>query len=177
MKKLMVASALTIGVLAIGVFAQTPRKPGAEETRIGYFAGQWNVEGEVMPFPGWPSGKFNSSETCEWFAGGFQLICHSEGTIPWHGAVKVRVVLAYSPMGKTYTYHRISNLGSTYFWEGTVSGNVWTWTMESNVDGKLTKSRMTVTERSPISYTVKIEFSTDGGAFVLLEEMKASKVQ
>ena len=60
---------------------------------------------------------------------------------------------------------------------GTVSGNVWTWTMESNVDGKLTKSRMTVTERSPISYTVKIEFSTDGGAFVLLEEMKASKVQ
>ena len=173
-----VTTALTICVLATAVFAQTERKPGAEETRIGYFEGQWNVEVEVMPFPGFPSGKFNSRETCEWFAGGFQLVCHSEATIPWHmGVTTFQSIFAYSPMGKTYTNYWISSLGEGYFWEGTVSRGVWTWTNESNIDGKLMKSRMTVTELSPTSYTSKIEFSMDGGAFALLQEAKVSKVK
>ena len=174
--KRMAITALWIGILATTVLAQTPRKPGAEEARIGFFAGQWKIEGEVKPFPGWPSGKLDSNETCQWFEGGFQLVCHSEGTSPM-GAVKAQSIFGYSPMGKTYTYYRISSRGEGFFWEGTLSGNVWTWTNESDANGKPMKARMTVTEQSPISYTSKIEFSTEGGPFVLLEEMKVSKVR
>ncbi len=172
----MTTAALAIGLLATGVLAQTPRKPGNEEARIAYFAGQWNIEGEVKPFPGWPDGKFNSIEKCDWFAGGFQLVCRSEGTSPM-GAVKAQSTLAYNPRAKTYTYYRISSLGNTLFEEGTRSGDVWTWTSESKVDGKLMRGRVTMTEQSPTSYVSKTEFSFDGGAWTVLEEMKATKVK
>lgn len=149
---------------------------GAEEARLGYFAGQWKIEGEVKPFPGWPHGQFESNETCDWFTGGFQLVCRSEGTSPM-GAVKALSILAYVPSTKTYTHYRISSLGNARFAEGTVSGNEWTWTSESEVDGKLMRGRVTTTEQSPTSYASRIEFSFAGGPWMVLEEMTATKVR
>jgi len=176
MKRIVIA-ALGIGVLVSGVFAQTPpRKPGDEQKRIGYFAGRWNFEGEAKPSPMGPGGKFTASETCEWFAGGFHLVCHSEGTGPM-GAIQGRSVMGYDPSEKTYTYYALNNLGDGFFVRGTVSGQVWTWNSESKVNGKLMKVLVTITEQSPTSYGFKMEASFDGGAWAVLEEAKATKAK
>jgi len=175
--KWMLTAALAIAVLPTGVFAQTPaRKPAAEQTRIGYFAGRWNFEGETRPSPMGPGGKSAVTETCEWFAGGFHLLCRSEGTGPM-GAMKGQSIMGYDPSEKAYTYHAISSLGDGFFVRGTVSGKVWTWNSESKVDGKLMKARVTITEQSQTSYAFKMEASFDGGAWAVVDEAKGTKVK
>ncbi len=173
----MAIAAVAIGVFVSGVFAQSPpRKPGDEQKRIGYFAGRWNFAGEAKPSPRGPGGKITGSETCEWFAHGFHLVCHSEGTGPL-GAVKGQSIMGYDPGEKTYTYYAISSLGEGFFVKGNVSGPVWTWNSESKMDGKLMKARVTITEESATSYGFKIEASFDGGAWAVLEEAKATKAK
>lgn len=169
------AAALAIGVLVTGIFAQVPApKPGAEQIRIGYFAGKWSLEGEAKPSPMGPGGKVKAKETCEWFSGGFQLVCHSEGTSP-RGSAKGQSVMGYDPAEKTYTYYAISSLGDGFFVRGNVSGQVWTWNTETTVDGKQMKARVTITEESPTSYAFKMEASVDGGDWAVIEEAKATK--
>jgi hypothetical protein len=173
----MALAALAIGVFVGVVFAQpAPRKPGDEQKRVGYFAGRWNYEGEAKPSPMGPGGKSSFSETCEWFDGGFHLVCHSEGKSPM-GAGKGRSVIGYDPNEKTYTYYAISSLGEGFFVRGTVSDKVWTWNNETTVDGKPLKVIVTITEQSPTSYSFKMETSFDGSPLAVLEEGKATKAK
>ena len=175
--KIIAAAALAVGVLAAGVIAQSaPPKPGAEQTRLGYFAGKWNIEGESKPSPMGPGGKLKARETCEWFPGGFQLVCHSDATNPM-GSAKTQSVMGYDPAEKTYTYYAISSVGDNFFVRGNVSGQVWTWNTENIVNGKPMKIRVTVTEESPTAYSFKMEASFDGGAWAVLEEAKATKAK
>ena len=170
-------AALGVGLFVSGVFAQTsPRKPGDEEKRIGYYAGKWKFEGEAKPSPMGPGGKFTGSDNCDWFAGGFHVVCHSEGTGPM-GAVKGESVMGYDPTEKTYTFYAHNNLGEGFFVRGTVEGKVWTWNSESKVEGKPLKVRVTITEDSPTAYSFKVEGSLDGAPWAVLEEAKATRVK
>jgi len=173
----MLTAALASIVLAAGLFAQAPQsQPAAEQARIGYFAGQWNLEGESKPSPMGPGGRFRGTETCEWFAGGFHLVCRTEGTGP-KGPVRGQSIMGYDPSEKTYTYYAINSLGEGFFIRGTLSGQVWTWTSESKVDGKLMRIRATTTEQSPTSTTFKLEASFDGGPWAVLHEARGTKVR
>jgi len=156
--------------------AQAPqaRKPGPEQKRIGYFAGQWTFQGEAKPSPMGPGGKITATETCEWFAGGFQLVCRTKGTGPM-GPGTSQSVMAYDAGHKTYTYHAISSHGDVIFVRGNVDGKVWTWTDDVTVEGKPMKIRATVTEETPTSYSFKLEASMDNGPMAVMEEGKATK--
>lgn len=168
---------VALSILGIGGSAQTSqRKPGDEQTRIGFFAGEWKFEGEAKPSPMGPGGKFTGTESCEWFPGGFHLVCQSEGTSPM-GPMKGRAIMGYDPNEKTYTYYAISSLGEGFFVKGTVSGKVWSWNNENKIGDKLVKGRVTLTEQSPTSYTFKMEGSFDGGPWAVLEEAKATKAK
>jgi hypothetical protein len=175
MREILIA-ALATGVLASGAAAQaSPRKPGPEHARIGHFAGQWTYEGEVKPSPMGKGGKIKVRETCEWFAGGFHLVCRSEGDGPM-GPGKGQSTMGYDPGEKTYTYHAVNSFGDGFFVRGNVSGPVWTWNNESKVEGKLMKFRATITEHSPTSHTFKLESSSDGGPWEIVEEGRSTKV-
>ena len=129
---LSIAVAIAIGTSV--VVAQAPdAKPGAEHKRMGYFAGQWTYEGEAKPSPMGKGGKITGNESCEWFAGGFQLVCRTKGTNP-KGAVTSQAVMAYDPARKAYTYYAISSQGDNLFIRGQVDGKVWTWTEETMVE-------------------------------------------
>jgi hypothetical protein len=56
-------------------------KPEAEHQRLGYFVGKWTGSGQIRPGPMGPGGRFTSTDTCEWFDGGFAVVCRTEGTI------------------------------------------------------------------------------------------------
>ena len=175
------AAAVTFVVVAIVAAASStvltqapPMKPGPEHKRIAYFAGQWTFQGEAKASPLGPGGKISMSESCEWFAGGFQLVCRTKGTGP-RGAATGQAVMSYDAGRKAYTYFAMSSLGDNIFVRGQVDGKVWTWLDESTVDGKPMKVRATVTEESPTSYSFKLEISFDGGPMTVLEEGKATK--
>jgi hypothetical protein len=173
--KVILSTAAALVLMSSAALTQPPpMKPGAEHKRIGYFAGQWTYQGEAKASPMGPAGKITGSETCEWFAGGFQLVCRSKGTGP-RGAVTGHAIMSYDPGRKTYTYYALSSLGDNFFVRGQVDGKVWTWLDETTVEGKAMKIRATVTEETPTSYTFKLEGSFDGGPMTVFEEGKSTK--
>jgi Protein of unknown function (DUF1579) len=167
------AVALALGSAAL--IAQAPKPtPGPEHKRIAYFAGQWKFEGEAKDSPFGPGGKIANDQTCEWFAGGFQLVCRSKGMGP-KGPATGQSTMSYDPARNTYTYYAISSLGESIFIRGQVQGKVWTWADEMEVEGKKMKVVATVTEETPTSYSFKLEAGADGGQMMAIEQGKATK--
>jgi hypothetical protein len=175
--KSILTAALSIGVLTSDALSQAPRKPGAEEARIAYFAGRWTTEGDRKPSPTGPGDKLSGSETCDWFQGGFHLICRSEGTASTGGTAKGEFIISYDPAEKAYRYYQITSKGDAYLIRGSVEGKVWTWTGELTRDGKTLKVRETITEKSATAYELKFEASVDGGPWTVVGDGKATKVK
>jgi hypothetical protein len=174
MKRILTA-VVAVAIGSSALVGQAPEmKPGPEHKRIGYFTGQWAYEGEQKPSSMGPGGKISGTETCEWFAGGFQLVCRTKGTSP-KGPGTGQSVMSYDPARKMYTFYAISSHGDNIFVRGQVEGKVWTWTDEMTVDGKPMKIRATVTEETPTSYTFKLEGSFGGGPMTVIEEGKSTK--
>jgi hypothetical protein len=171
-----VMAALATAILVGSGVAQGPtRRPGAEQTRMGYFAGRWIVDGEYKPSPFGSGGKYKGRETCGWFSGGFHLVCRSEGSGPM-GLGTGLSIMSFDPAERTYTYHAINSFGDGFFVRGTVNGPVWTFNSEHQVEGKAVKSRVTLTEESPTSYAFRMESSVDGGPWMVIDEAKGTKV-
>ena len=118
-------------LLAFGAtLAQDAPKPGPEQKTLGYFAGKWTSEGEMKPGPFGPGGKMTSTDNCEWFAGGFQLVCRGQGGGAM-GPMTTLGVIAYNPAEKAYTFYGIDSTGMTDYSKGKKAGNTWTFTTAS----------------------------------------------
>src|SRR5438445_8852553 len=86
----LLVGAVLASACVVGGLAQAPSgapKPGPEHQKLAYFAGKWVSEGETKASAFGPAMKFSFVETCEWFSGGFAIVCHSEGKMG-EGAVK-----------------------------------------------------------------------------------------
>jgi len=159
-------------------FAAAPEapKPGPEHQKLGYFAGKWTAEGQMKESPFGPGGKVTSTDHCEWFQGKFAVVCHSDGKGPM-GPIKGLGILGYNPDQKVYTYYGVDNTGMimTSVPRGTVQGDTWTFTDESEMGGKKLKTRYTIKEQSPASYTFKWENFGDDGQWTTIGEGKETK--
>lgn len=162
------SAAITISVIISLAHAQTPRTPGPEHARLENLAGQWTIEGESR------GDRFTRSETCEWFAGRFHLICRSEADGAT-GVVKGQSIIGYDADAKNYTFYFISSIGTSILMRGTVEGTVWTWNGELRVGGEMMKARTTITDQSPTSYSFKMEGSFGDGPWMLLEQGRGTK--
>lgn len=170
-------SILASAVFSTVLSAQPPaRTPGAEHKRLGLFLGQWRYEGETRDSPLGPAGKTSSTETCEWFAGGFHVICNSKGAGRM-GAVVGHAVIGYDPAAGAYTYYGISSAGDGFYVLGRVDGNVWTWSSESMMDGKPVKFAVRITEQSPTVQVFRMEASFDGGPPMVVEEGRSTRIK
>ena len=157
------------------VVAQTPPpKPGPEHKRLERMVGRWSYEGEAKASPLGPGGKVTGTETCEWFQGGFGVVCRSKGTGP-KGPMTGMNVMSYDTGQKTYTYYAISSQGDNIFVRGSVKGNVWTFEDTMQADGKSMKVRATVTEESPTVSAFKLEIGPADGQMMVVEEGKSTK--
>jgi len=176
MRKQFVASVLAVAAAGSLAHAQAPTTPtpGPEHKAMGYMVGKWTSQGDLKPGPLGPGGKMTATDSCEWFAGGFQVVCRGEGSGPM-GQMKSLGVLSYNAGDKTYAYYAIDNLGTSELSTGTKTGNTWTFTATSHFGGQTFKSRYTIVETSPTSYTFKWESSPDGTKWSTLMEGKATK--
>lgn len=170
--------AICVMFFVISIQAQAPQgppKPGPEVQRLAYNIGTWNSTGEAKPFGPMPGGKVTGTEKCEWYSGGFFVMCHSEGTGPM-GPGKGVSFMGYDTNEKVYTYHEFSSTGEVIDSKGTVNGDTWTWTAESKMGDAKMSVRVTVKEVSKTEYTFKLEMSQNGGEFSVVEEATAHKV-
>jgi hypothetical protein len=176
MKKLLVV--VVVLAFAVPCLAQTaqPPKPGPEVQKFAYHVGTWKLEGEIKAGPFGPPGKFSETDTCQWFAGGFHIVCRGEGTGPAGKSTSLSI-LAYDAEAKVYTYYEISSLGYSVSDKGSLTGNTWTWLWDGKAAGKPAKFRYTEVQASPTSYTFKVENSVAGGPWTVIEEGKATKVK
>ena len=173
------AAALTLFATPV-LRAQAPAaapKPGPEHQKLAYFAGRWSESADIKPGPMGPGGKMTETSTCEWFSGGFYLVCRSEGRGS-SGEIHGLGILGYSSDRKRYTYYGIDNSGMggdpAY---GDVAGDTWTWEGESLMGGQTVKGRYVVKQISPDKYTWKWEMSVAGGAWTPVGEGMDTRIK
>jgi hypothetical protein len=179
MKLLTIGSYLLIVAHAASPHAATAQqpKPGSEVQRLGYYVGSWRGEGETKGGPFGPAGKLSSTTTCEWFTGGFQLVCRGEETGPT-GKRTFLNIRSYDETAKAYTEYGISSFGeSEYDTGGSIAGNKKTFLLTSEIEGKPAKLRYTEVQVSPTFFTYQAEVSVDGGPWTVIAEGKVTKVQ
>ena len=158
------------------VMAQQP-EPGPEVKKMGYWVGSWRGEGETKGGPFGPAGKLSSTTNCEWFAGGFQLVCRGEETGPT-GKRAFLNIRSYDEAAKSYTEYSISNLGeSEYATGGSIVGNRKTFVVNNAADGKAIKITYTEVQVSPTLFTYQAAASVDGGPATVIAEGTVRKVK
>jgi hypothetical protein len=177
LSRLIIAAALTLA-MAGPVIAQAPAqapKPSPDHKKLEYYLGKWNLESDVKASPFGPAGKNSGIEEVELGPGGFFVIFHDD--IKGPAPTKATGILGYDGGAKNYTYYGVDSSGGVNVGTGKVAGNAWTWNTESKVAGKLVKGRATANITSPSSYTYKFEIADDKGAYVTIEEGKATKAK
>jgi hypothetical protein len=172
------AAALCLAVSGTA-FGQAPAvpKPTAEHQKLGYFVGKWTTEGEMKASPFGPGGKVTASDTCEWFEGGFSVVCRSEGKSPT-GPTKGLGIMSYNAEEKAYTYYGIDNspMSMSNVPKGTLQGDTWTYSDEAKMGGKTVKSRYVIKQGTPTTYTFKWEMSNPDGTWSPIVEGRSTKV-
>ncbi|HSS44802.1 MAG TPA: FG-GAP-like repeat-containing protein, partial [Thermoanaerobaculia bacterium] len=168
--------------LAVATAAQAQEKKmempkaGPEQQKLSYFVGTWRSSGDVKENPMMPAGKMTSTDSCDWFHGGFFVVCHSTGTSPM-GASHGLYILGYSTEKKAYTYYGVDSMGYAGQSNGTVDGSSWTYMGEEKMGEKIIHGRYSMTELSPTSYAFKYETSEDGQKWSLMMEGKSTKAE
>ncbi|MBM3790320.1 MAG: DUF1579 domain-containing protein, partial [Acidobacteria bacterium] len=147
-----------------------------EHKRLGAYVGEWSMEGQAKDSPFGPAGTFSGKEKVEWFAGGFFLVSHVQvnGSM---GEVKSLSMLGYDPEKKVYSYHSFNSMGMHETATGTVSGDAWTWTNESVMNGKRIQGRYIIKEDSPTAQSFIFEISEAGGPWKTIMEGKSTKTK
>ena len=152
-------------------------KPGPEVQKLGYYLGTWKGEGEAKSGPFGPAGNLSSTTTCEWFNGGFHLVCRGEEKGPT-GTRTFLNIRSYDEKAKGYTEYGISNFGeSEYNTGGTIVGNKRSFVFDIDAEGKPIKLRYVEEQMSATLFTYKAEASVNGGPWTVIAEGKVTKVQ
>jgi len=173
----LVVSWTVIGVIA--VLAQEPGdapRPSAEHKKLGAFVGSWKDEAEMKPGPLGGGGRMSLTQTCEWFTGGFSIVCHTE-TLARMSNLKTLTVLTYDAEEKVYRIYELNSAGWNTSAKGSVNGDAWTFEGQSKMAGKPVKSRSTIELPSADSATMRTEMSVDGAPWTLLMELKGNRVK
>jgi hypothetical protein len=134
------------------------------------------MEGEVKENPFLPAGTFKGTENCKWFEGGFALVCRSEGDGP-AGPTKSLAIMGYSTEEKVYTYYVVENspMTMTRAARGSFQDGTFVWDDESTLGGKPVRSRYTIKQLSPPSYSIKGEMMGSDGSWTTMIEGTSKK--
>lgn len=170
------AAAVTLSLLLAPAARAEAPKPGPEHERLGYFVGKWKSEGTVSENPFMPTGKFTSSDSCEWFEGKFAVVCRSQGKGP-SGPTRGLGIMSYSAAEKVYLYYGVENnpMAMTTVPRGTVEGDTWTYVDESKMGDQTVKSRYVIKQVDKKSYTFKYEMQGPDGQWKTVVEGKTRK--
>jgi len=178
--KALVTAALLMSASS-SAFAQSQTDPAPvpspEVQRLGYYVGTWEGHGETKAGPFGEAGKLSSKMTCNWFAGGHQVVCQGEETGP-SGKRRFLAIKSYDEAAKAYTEYSISSFGeSEYNQGGSWVVDKLTWIVKQDAGGKPARFQYTEAHLSPELMTYRAEVSIDGRPSSLLAEGRIAKVK
>ena len=158
---------LVVPCLAVG---QTlPPTPGPELQRLGHFVGTWSLADELS------SRKLSGTMVCDWFEGGFALICKDTYTT---GRGSDMHIFGYDPQGKTYTWYSVMPTGAgTRVLTLMVDGDRWVADWEATYQGKPARHHREWHEESPTVLRYRYTRSVDGGAPTTVSEWRFTKTK
>ena len=167
---------LTCGISAVPQQSGGTLQPTSQHKKLEAFVGTWNDEAEVKPTPFGPGGKMSITETCDWFTGGFSVVCNAKAT-GLQDDLNTLIVLTYDGEEKVYRLYEFNSAGRSNAAKGTVDGDIWTFNGESKVNGILIRTRSTLRVTSSDSATMKSEMSVEGGPWTLMMELKGTRAK
>ncbi len=170
---------LTLAVAIAPIVAEDakPSKPGPEVAKLGAFVGTWKGKADVKESPFGPAGKMTWTETCDWFEGGFHLVCKSTADTP-QGKTQSMSTLSWDPEAAAYQYHSIDSGGGSHLAEGSVtSGGRWTFGNERAMGRQVIRSRYTINHPTPTTTKFTFEFQRETGGWTLVSEGSSEKTK
>jgi hypothetical protein len=177
-----VASVVVLALLLLSnAVSQAPQQPSnsgpsPQQAAMGYFAGDWTLQGTAKISPTSPSAPFKGTERGEWVQGNYFLETHTKMSGPM-GDLRATRVMEYNPQKNLYAYNVYNSLGEHNMATGEFLGNTWVWNAEEQLNGLTTKGRYTITIASPTSYTFKSEVANPNGGWATVMEGKATRAQ
>lgn len=163
--------------IALSQAPQAPAGPTPEQQIMGYFVGNWSLQGTTKISPHSPPAEFQGKEESAWTPGGYFVETHTVIHGPM-GDVHSTRVMEYNPTDKVYTYNVYNSLGEHIMAIGHLKGNVWTWKAEEKLNGVVTPARYTFNFVSKSSYTFKSEVQpSPGGPWVTVMQGTATRAQ
>jgi ketosteroid isomerase-like protein len=152
-------------------------KPDAvpELKQLAWLVGQWKLEGDAKASPMSPAGKYAVTMTCQWFPGGAQLVCGTEGTGPT-GAFQELSLYGYDTGAKAYTMFDISSAGFNGSGKGSFQDGKYIYLFDTRAGGKPLRLRFTLFDTSASACKWKDEVSLAGGPWALADEGKGTKL-
>ncbi len=164
-------------IAGVQAMAQEPgANPSAtpEHRKLGAFVGTWKEDLEVKASQEAPAQKISITEKCEWFTGGFTVVCHNE-IVGFD--LKGLQITTYEADEKVYKDYEFDSSGINSSATGTIEGDTWTWRGTNKFRGKLVKTRVTMKALSPDSIATKTEMLDDNDTWKLLSESKRNRVK
>ena len=155
--------------------AEAPQR-GPEVENLGYFVGAWSTEGETKESAQGPADKISGRDMCRWMPGKFFVTCRLEHRSP-AGAVMALGVMGYDTEKKVYTSASYNNLGQTETATGTFENGTWTWSSDRALGGKPVKSRIVMSDMTPMGYKFRWETSENGKAWKTKMSGNVTKLQ
>jgi hypothetical protein len=144
-----------------------------ESENLGFLVGTWKIERAVHKTAYQPTeGKQSVSQIGEWFFGRLFVLCRIPPTGPY-GKVSI---FGYDPEAGTYFCDVYMGMGQRLYYAGSREGNTWTFVGDSKERGKTFKFRWTIVGESPSLITSKLEYSEDGGPWILASDAKWTRM-
>jgi hypothetical protein len=156
--------------------AQAPT-PDPALKKFGVLVGHWTIEGEQVPGPLGPGGKYTGEFTDQMILGGFfyQLQWAEKGAL---GEVRGLEIDGYDPVNINFLSNWYVSDGSRFSGTLTVSGNTWTWAGKYYSMGKPYRLKDTLTFAPGLMIaTEKGELSADGQTWTPIWENKWTKAK
>lgn len=142
--------------------SQAPIPPPPLARAAGYeplssFIGRWSLKGDEDTYV----------ETCEWYEGGFHIVCHTENKRSDGSIGKGMSILGYLPDKGSYTYHGIGSKGRNETMTGTFRSGIFEFSSEGRENGKVVKARVRMGPFIGREVPFIAETSTDGAPWVM----------
>ena len=153
---------LYLSLVVSNGFAEDSSNPGPEVKQLGFYVGKWNEAGQSRSGSAEPFGKLSGNESCEWFSGGFAVVCR-ESTVDRNGNSEGLYILAYDSGKKLYTVYGTDQMGTIYSGTGTLESGTWRWTAEAAWQGSTTQMRYTFHPASEGGRTMQVEIAEGDG--------------
>jgi hypothetical protein len=144
--------------------AEESPKPGPEVNQLSFYVGKWNETGESRSDPSGAFGKLSGHESCEWFSGGYSVVCR-ESTVDSNGTSDGLYILAYDVNKKLYTVYGTDNFGTIYSGTGTVENGTWRWTAEAVSGDSTTPMRYNFNSADAGARTMSVEVGDGNGSW------------